>query len=217
MIWQLGVTYGYSAFIYGGYNGMGNEKPGIYQYNAYENIWYYLDGPHTDIVNRALGYADRAYIFCIGGMSQNTTRQDVWMYDVPFRVWVQKTDFPVKMHGGIAVIIDDVAYVGMGRDADGISYNDLWITKDRATTWEFKTSYPITTTVWGGGVCNKRLYIVDDSYYMIEYNPETNEWTRKSQLPAGRRSIQCFYSVDDKIYFGLGGSTITMYDPLWDN
>ena len=217
MRWQSGVAFGGGAFVYGGYSGKGDEKPGIYEYNVFLNHWYYHNGPDLAIVSQALGYAYSSSIFYIGGWSGDTLRQDVWSYTPSLGTWEKKTDFPVKQYGGVAVTIENIAYAGMGSNASHISNQNLWTTSDGAATWDLKTSYPVSGIVLGGVACNKRLYIIDQSYFITEYNPETDEWTRKSQLPSSRRSVQCIYAVGNKIYIGLGQNRMTMYDPLWDN
>ena len=213
--WQSAATYGKGAYIYGGYNGKGDEKPGIYYYDASFNHWRYYEGPDSTIVNRALGYSYSNSVFYIGGFSADTVREDVWRYTPSTPAWQKRTDFPVKQYGGVAVVMNDIVYAGMGRDASNVCNGSLWTTSDEAITWNLKTTYPVTGYVFGGVVCNRRLYIIDESYYMIEYNPETNEWTRKSKFP--RNTVHCILTDSNKIFIGLGQNIITMYDPSWDN
>lgn len=220
--WQTSITYGQGALVYGGYNGYGDEKPGIYHYKSPENEWSYYEGPSDSaIVNRTVGYSDNSSsVFFIGGISPDSVREDVWSFDFVYNTWQKKTDFPVKQYGGIAVMIDNVAYAGMGRDAGNVCNGSIWTTDDGASTWNFQTSYAVTGNVLGGVVCNRRLYIVDESYYLIEYNPETDEWTQKSEIPDSHREFHCIYAVSNKIYIGLGKNdvkSIIIYDPVWDN
>ena len=221
--WQFGVSYGRGAFVYGGFsNGNGNERPGISYYNANTNLWeYYTGPPDSAIVNQTIGYADNTSVYFIGGLSRGTkadsARQDVWNFHWAFKTWQKKTDFPVKQYGGVALTIDNIAYVGMGRGTNDVCNDSLWITDDGALTWKFLTSYHITTSVLGSVVCNRRLYMIDESYFILEYNPETGIWTKKSEIPPGRRAFHCIYSVGNKIYFGMSSNSIAVYDPSWDN
>jgi len=221
--WQTGVSYGAAAYVYGGENGSGSEQPGVYHYMApLENRWSYYDAVPADsaIVNKTVGYAYSNSIYFIGGMSADTVREDVWRYEVPYTNWRKMTDFPVKQYGGIAVVVDKVPYVGMGRDTVDVCNGSLWTTSDGATSWNLATTYPVTGNVLGGEVCNKRIYIIDESDYILEYNPETNVWTRKSRLPEShRKAVHCVYSVDNLLYIGLGSDkkSLIVYDPLWDN
>ena len=220
--WQTSVTYGKGALVYGGYNGNGDELPGIFHFQEEpENNWSYYEGPpDSAIVNRTVGYSYGSNVFFIGGMSADTVREDVWSFDFTYKIWEKKTDFPVKQYGGIAIRIDDVVYVGMGNDAANICNGRLWTTDVDVSTWNVKNSYAVTGNVLGGVACNRRLYIVDESGYLIEYNPETDAWTRKSQLPNTHKVVHCMYTVSNKIYIGLGSSSVKsfiVYDPVWDN
>ena len=218
--WQTGVTYGQGSLIYGGTNKNGDEKPGIYHYRApQENSWTYYDGPpDSAIVHRTIGYSYSHNVYYIGGISADTVRDDVWSFDYSTKIWVQKTVFPLKQYDGVAVVIDNTAYVGMGSDINGICNNILWATTDGATTWNYQTAYAVTGNVLGGVVCNRRLYIIDESYHLIEYNPETDVWTRKSPLPAGHNNeVHCIYMYNNKIYIGLESKSFVIYDPVWDN
>ena len=222
MKWQSAVTFGGGAFVYGGNNGNNTEKPGIYYYNVALNLWDYKDGPDTIIVNRTIGYAYDQSVTYVGGVSDDTLREDVWRYTPSLNTWQRMTDFPEKQYGGVAVVINDIAYVGMGIDTNNVCNGSLWSTTDDAATWDPQTTYSdLVGNVLGGVVCNKRLFIIDESYHLIEYNPETDVWTKKSRLPQYRRAFHCIYSVSNKIYIGLGenlsSGQITIYDPSWDN
>lgn len=221
-MWQFGIRYGWGAFVYGGYNGSGTETVDIYQYNAKENLWSYSPGPSDSaIVSRTTGYSINNNVFFIGGKSADTVRQDVWSYEAASKVWQRKTDFPVKQYGGVAFVIDGTAYAGLGNDINDVCNESLWATADGALSWNpVSSSYPtITGSVLGGVVCNNRLYIIDESYYILEYNPATNVWTRKSQLSPARRHFHCIFSENNKIYIGMGqsGNSLMIYDPVWDN
>ena len=217
MKWQSGVSYGLAAFVYGGYSGLGDEKPGIYEYNETANEWYYHDGPDSSIVNSVLGYSDTHHIIYIGGKyADNSPRDDVWSFEPSSKIWQRKTNFPTKQYGGVAGVIGGKAYAGMGKISDGVCNDSIWTSDDGALTWNYKTSYPDAGVVRGGVVCNERLYIITNDYFSVEYKPDANVWTKKSKIPGS--NLHCIYSVGDKIYIGFGNPiTLIVYDPTWDN
>jgi len=218
--WQTSVAYGQGALVYGGINANGDEKPGIFHYKAPpENNWTYYNGPpDSAIVYRTVGYSYSNSVCFVGGLSADSIREDVWSFDYYSKTWQQMSDFPVKQYGGVAVVIDNTAYVGLGRDENNVCNNSIWATTDGALTWELQTSYTVTGNVLGAVVCNRRLYIIDESYSLIEYNPETDLWTKKSALPAGHnREVHCIYAINNKIYIGLDSYSFVVYDPVWDN
>ena len=220
--WQFGVTYGNGAYVYGGYNSNGNETSGLYYYDPPpQNRWYYYDGPDSTVIHSTIGFAFRNYIYYVGGQSGDTVRQDVWRFDHPYHIWDKMADFPVKQYGGVSVVIDTVPYVGLGRDENDVCNGTLWTTSDGALTWDLKNTYHFDGYVAGGVVCHGRLYVVDinssTNHDILEYNPETDEWKKKTSFPEGHKAYHCMYVVNNKIYIGLGGGSLMVYDPLWDN
>ena len=216
--WQSGVGYGSGAYVYGGLDGNGDEKAGLFYYNFSDNKWRREEGPDSVAVCRALGYANSNGVFYIGGMSGDTVKNDTWCF-IAQSYWERRTDFPVKQYGGIAVVIDNIAYVGMGKDSTDVCNGKIWTTEDGAMTWNLKTECTIFNgSILAGVACNKRLYVIDEGYNILEYDPATDVWKIKSQLPSSHRRVHCIYSVNNKIYIGLGDTnSLITYDPLWDN
>lgn len=217
--WQTGVRYGAGAYVYGGFDQNNEAISGLYYYNVRDNLWEEKN-LGADTLYRMTGCAFGGNILYVGG-KRDTVKQDVWLFDVVFNLWEKKPDFPVKQYGGIAIVLDGVIYVGMGRDDLDVCNGNLWTTSDVAATWTLKTS---CTDYSGGihaGVANSLhqcIYVIDEAYYILEYNLVDDVWTRKSRLPSGYGKIHCMYEYGGKIYIGLGdANALIVYDPLWDN
>jgi hypothetical protein len=223
--WQSGVHYGAGAYVYGGYDENDKAMSKLYHYNAADigdnNKWEEKN-IGADTLYRTVGCENSNGILYVGG-KRDTVKRDVWFIDVPSNKWKKKTDFPVKQYGGIAVKLNGVIYAGMGRDDQDACNGNLWMTStsDTTATWTLKTS---CTDCRGGifaGVASnqrQRIYVIDEDYYLLEYNPADDVWTKKSQLPPEYRSIHCMYDYNGKIYIGLGeANSLLVYDPLWDN
>lgn len=219
--WQLALTYGSGAFVYGGLGEDDEEKINYYYYTGSDNLWEDSWGEVPDTSYMTIGYVSGSNLFHIGG-KKDTVKSDVWSYQFAFKTWQKKTDFPVKQYGGIAVVLNGVPYVGMGKDEADVCNGNLWTTSDAGATWTLVTS----CTQYTGGILagvasynHGRIYVVDEDYYIIEYNPETDVWTKRARIPAGYRSVHCIYELNGKIYIGLGDTakSLTVYDPLWDN
>ena len=225
--WQAAVSYGNGAYVYGGYDGSGDEKPGLYYYkaNMAENEWdnsSYSFVPDTVTVCKAIGCTYKNSVFFIGGISGDTVRSDVWCL-IAQSLWNKKTDFPDAQSGGVAVVINDEVYAGLGKNSAGVCTGNLWKTSNDGNTWEFVTNCPINQgSILAGVECNGRLYLIDEGYYILEFDPETSLWTRKAQLPSSHWEIHCMYTHTrtNKIYIGLGtasAKSLVVYDPSWDN
>jgi hypothetical protein len=219
--WQTGVRYGNGAFVYGGYdeNGDAMPKPGLFYYDPNRNEWE-KRSLGADTLYLTAGCAYKGSLLYIGG-KRDTVKQDVWIYDVLFDSWNKKPDFPVKQYGGIAVALDGAIYVGLGWDDTDACNGSLWVTTDVAETWTLKTECTIYDRGILAGVASNplhRIYVIDEDYYILEYNPADDVWTKKSRLPSGFQRIHCMYDYGGKIYIGLGiANSLVVYDPLWDN
>lgn len=215
--WQSGVIFGAAAFVYGGFDG--KEKNGLYRYDIRDNEWDSIP-VMTDSLCLSVGCLNSSGVFFIGG-KKDTVVQSVWNYQIAFESWNKKSDFPVKQYGGIAVTLNGAIYAGMGKDDYNVCNGSLWLTEDGATTWIPKK----TCSIYSGGIlagvaCSQRnrIYVVDEAYYILEYNPEIDDWKQKSRLPSDYREIHCMYEYNGKIYVGLGRvNSLLVYDPSWDN
>jgi hypothetical protein len=216
--WSTAFGYREGAFVFGG---MGNDllPRNIYQYYSptNDNKWF----PRKELPDSAylsLGYVQDNNSFIIGGRS-DTVKNSVWFCENGPDEWIQRDSFPVRQYGGIGVVINNVAYVGMGRDDLDICNGTLWTSHDLGITWDQETVCPIYRGgILGGVACNSKIYVIDESYYILEYNPVTNIWIQKSQIPSTHQSFSSIYVYSGKIYIGVADKkTIIIYDPSWDN
>ena len=225
--WQTAVSYGVGAYVFGGYDGTGDEKSGMYYYNNTNDANQWLSPPYENpdssyTICRAIGFSYSNNVFIIGGMSGDTVKKEVYTFYHASKTWQRWTDFPVEQYGGVAVLIDDMVYVGLGKDNSNICNGKLWTSTDAGQTWN---PAPIECSLYNGGILagvafNRNIYVIDEDYYILEYNTQTALWTRKSQLPSAYRGIHCMSVIGDKIYIGLGNNSansLIVYDPIWDN
>jgi hypothetical protein len=218
--WQTGITYGRGAFVFGGLGEDGLEKNSFMYYDASsENAWLpYPSG--IDSIHSAISFATGNSVYIVGGKSGNTVKKTVWRYDLGGGIWSRKTDFPEPQYGGIAVVINGVVYAGMGRNIYGRCNGNLWTSDDDANTWWHKTYlYTYTGGILGGIAYGENIYVIDEFFYIHEFNTRTNRWAAKSNLPATYSNFNCIFENNGKIYIGLGsaGNSFIIYSPVWDN
>ena len=217
--WQTAVVHDRSAFIFGGMAADRKARNDFYQYNSWSNTWYDRSTAiRPDSSYLSVGFALNDSICYVGGR-KDTVKNEVWMYEVSANTWKRQPDFPVQQYGGIAVTIGNTAYVGLGKNGSGVFNKGLWKTTN-AALWIRETTCTISTNgILAGVAHHNRIYMVDEAYYIIEYNPSTMTWTKKSQLPPQARGIHCMFVMNDLIYIGLSPTSTTMisYDPTWDN
>ena len=199
--WQAAVGFESSAYVLGGIDANNKPSNDFYQYVLANNTWFSMPkGP------------DSAYLRV--GIAKN----DVWMYRILGGGWIPKTVFPIAQYGGMAVRIDNVIYAGMGKNSSGTGNKTLWKSEDDMASWMLETTQPaISNGILAGVTFKQKIYVLDDSYLIHEYDLQTSQWRTKSRLPALMHDIQGMYTLDDYIYISFGNSALVMYNPLWDN
>jgi hypothetical protein len=235
--WPTCVVYGYGAFITGGVDNNENPYYNMYYYNQTDNQWT----EHTDVADTAYqttGLSFGSSLYYIGGRQDtvnamvspskgDTVKNEVWRCDYPTSggSWTFLSEFPVKQYGGVIQMLDNTIYAGLGRDTLGNTDGRFWMSTDECLTWtEVTPCDKLTGAVLGSIKClyggYERLYVVDDNYYIIEYDPMNDVWTRKpSQIPVAYRNFNGIFEANGKLYIGMGIATrnFVEYDISWDN
>jgi len=173
-------------------------------------------------------------IYAMGGgeSPSNTSYKDfesystVEEYDPATDIWTAKSDMPRTRGFHSSIAVDGKIYViggSLSYPWSGIWELDVY---DPATdTW--------TLTAVSRPIINGFTTVVDGKIYAIggefdgngqrvdEYNPVTNTWTEKADMPTPRSDLSGSV-LDDKIY-AIGGdsgeeivATVEVYDPATD-
>lgn len=217
--WQTAVVYGGSAYVFGGIDVNRKTNNSFYRYDIASNTWYTLTSTLApDSLCLALGVTLNDRIFLVGGRNDTVTNH-VWGYHISASTWVRQPDFPERHYGGVALTVGTSVYAGLGRRPDGSFNRNLWRTVDMAT-WHLETLCSMANGgILAGVVCHNKIYVIDEAFTLLEYDPAPRAWTRRAQLPSGFRGIHCMYVINDLIYIGLSqtSSTLLVYDPAWDS
>ncbi|MDR3253278.1 MAG: hypothetical protein LBT35_06940, partial [Tannerella sp.] len=229
--WQTAIGFGNGFYAYGGVDFDGTGLSDLYYYNATNNDWEIKtdalgDTLRIDTLYNSVGfnYSNGFYLF--GGKNNtdtDTVKSDAWKFYHDIKEWHKLNDFPAKQYGGIAAYIDGVAYVGMGKDDADVCNGQIWTGIDQLNDtidWTLKTTCTIYTDGILAGVASNAthsIYMVDEDFYILEYNVITDIWTKKSRLPE-LTGIYGMYEIGGVIYIGICGSNaFYKYEPSWDN
>ena len=221
---QACFSIGFGLWTFGGLDNTGKICDSLYVYSTYDNSWSAVqtDQQRPKGMYRTACCRMEDQAFLIGGRRGNELIDEVWTYEPSAFVWSKKSNFPIKQYGGISVVIGDRIYAGLGiiNKADpSLEYTtQFWSTDKNAVAWEKEASFPgrmlLCAIAYGNYV-----YGVDGDGYIWRYDPDSQNWSQKSQLPAANRSVHCMYVLDNYIYIGLGNASNSLisYDPTWDN
>lgn len=113
-------------------------------------------------------------------------------------------------------VIDGKAYLFAGRDADGLSHNDLWRYSPETDTWEDLGETPLRARVHASAcVADGKVYIGlgfigrysrDTSYLQDwwEYTPQTQQWKQLANYPNSYTDHATAFAGEGELYVGYG-------------
>jgi N-acetylneuraminic acid mutarotase len=166
----------------------------------------------------AFAIAGKGYIGT--GHNLSSTVKDFWEYDPATNLWTQKADFKGGNRSGAAgFAIGNKGYLGTGQDDYGNYKNDFWEYDPAANQWTQKASMPSTRVYAVGlasyatgyvGTGKGKYYNPRGDYTTVyyddfwEYNPATNQWKQKANLPASGRMGATGFALGGEFYLGTG-------------
>ncbi|HUM47119.1 MAG TPA: kelch repeat-containing protein [Chitinophagales bacterium] len=188
----------------------------------------------------ATGFTINSTIYVMGGFDGTSLFNDVWAYDAETDAWTQKANFPGGYRAAsTAFTIGSKAYMGTGNDGN-IYLKDFWEYNPLTDAWIQKADFPgyEREEAVGFGIGDKgymgtgQTFVVgpNDSWTttyndFYEYDPTTDTWSQKANLPGAPRAYAVGAVVGNKGYLGLGGNDdqsasytdFYEYDPVADN
>jgi N-acetylneuraminic acid mutarotase len=196
-----------------GYVGLGIDAQGttnwlkdFWEYNAVTNSWRRLpDFPGTGRLD-AMAFVIGSNIY-VGGGNQGNSRfigsylTDFYVFNTATETWSTTTAFPGGPRGeAFAFSMGGKGYVscGKGTNASGYTHHtDLWAFDPSTASWTRKADLPQGARVFpigfvingkayvGGGIMRTGVLSPVYTYYgdFWEYNPATDAWARKADMP----------------------------------
>ncbi|MFI5171867.1 MAG: Kelch repeat-containing protein [Chitinophagales bacterium] len=189
----------------------------VFGQNTWSTIASFGGGERERAASFVIG--ERAYVGT-GLDTANVCRKDFWEYDPGSNSWTQKADVPGTVRrDAIAFAIGNRGYMGTGvngaiawigtKKDDFYEYNPItnsWTTKK---DWEGNFGGGVyyasafATSIKGYLICGK----LGSSYYSNEtweYDPLTDDWTKKANFPGGTRYGASAFGIGGKGYVGCG-------------
>jgi len=211
------------------YVGLGYSALRAYNDSAYRKDWWeYTPSTHTwqqkaNYPNKntvaATSYVIDGDIYAIYGFGNHYSKQ-ICRYSPTDNIWAEPIDAsnpaPYYHFGGRGALHNGMVYFGMGYTTNG-NIRD-WCEADLKTnTWTKRASVPGKSRAFGACAGNADyIYVfggrhfageftggeVFDSY--MRYLPEKDSWEWCGTMPCGRAENLIAFSINGKIYFGLG-------------
>lgn len=181
---------------------------------------------------RMVGFSinDKGYAG-MGCDTNETVKNDWWMYDALTDVWTQKASLPGSVRrNAVGFEIAGKGYVGTGIDSaeafNGNKLKDFWQYDPVANSWQQKADYP---GGGGNGVYFATGFSLDGKGYICcgkigpalyidelwEYKPFSDSWSQRADFPPGPRYQLSSFTIHDKAYVGLGTDYNVYKQDFW--
>jgi N-acetylneuraminic acid mutarotase len=208
------------------------------------DVWEY--DPTTDRWNQKASFPDgsltlasvvvvgtKAYV--ITGMSPSGPTRGVWEYDPSVDRWARKTDFPGSARStACAFALGGLAYFGLGAElnagATWVFQQDFWQYDASADRWTRRADFPgaarvhalglglgtrgfVTQGLLSASAGGSSLTLAKDLW---EYNPGSDTWTQRSDLPGSGRAMAVGFVIGSSGYVALGNDqSVTNLRDVW--
>lgn len=172
------------------------------------NFWFKVPSPYTP------GFGEQTCSFVINNKAYLLMGYTgkLWEYDPTTATWIEKGDIPAPTaYSGMAF--------GIGGKGYFLSLQQLWEYDPLANTWIQKSNFPGRARSFGVAfVIGDKGYVGSGTKHDIsmnevellndfwEYDPATNQWIQKANIPGGIRSNAVGVSTATRGYIGNGHS-----------
>lgn len=148
------------------------------------------------------------------GDSNGPEYNDLYEYDATSNSWTKKANMPVSSRTRAAAIVaGGKAYVICGSQAGNGYVNEVWEFDPITNSWTRKADFPGTARIFAAGLSvNNKIYYgtgqgapvggVNAYKDWWEYNPATNTWAAKKDVPFGIIANAQAFTIGTKGYFG---------------
>ena len=212
------ASFNNKIYIMGGSDGKAYINT-VEEYDPVRKTWVMKANMKQFAKNIKLAVANNK-IYSIGGFDGNNFLKTIDEYDPSTDSWITKTTLPYDnwMIGGVAAVNNKIYIMGG-------NYNNIIMEYDPvANTLQTKATPPISICAFDCTVLGGKIYLIginigngDYPYRVEEYNPATDNWTPRTNVPiyesTGFRTI----TFNNKIYVFFNNTLlnqIAIYDPL---
>lgn len=224
LAWKACFSRGFGLWAFGGLTSGGKINNNLYFYSTIDNSWSEVQedkSTRPQGMSRAGCGVFNDQVYFIGGR-RDSLINEVWTFNSDSYVWSRKGNFPIKQSDGVALVIGDRVYAGLGKvnpNSMSASYTKRLWSSTNLSSWSEETEWPGDGGIQKGFSLNGDLYVIDTNGNIWRYDTTAKTWSQKSKLPAANKDIHCVYVVDGKVLLGLGinGNKLIGYDYTWDN
>ena len=212
--YAVGFSIGSKGYIGTGESGT-IDFADFWEWDQASNIWAAKANFAGTARQQAVGFSIGSKGYIGTGHDGNNT-DDFWEYDPATDAWTQRANFTGGLRNrAVGFSIGTKGYIGTGTNTS-VYYNDFWEYNPANDAWIQKANFggtprnravgfSIATKGYiGTGFDNGSPLPYTKDFW--EYNPSTDVWTQKTDIPGTERQGAVGFSVGGKGYIGTGGT-----------
>lgn len=209
------------------YAGLGYKNSGVYTEEAYLRDWWeytpqsktwrrLADFPNANTV-ATVSFALNGEVYVIYGFGWGFTRE-IMHYDIAADTWTKQEDKGGRAKanfGGRGAWCGGLFYYGTGYNTSNL--RDWWSTDITSEQWTQRTSIPGKGRQFSAcAATDEQVYLFGGQHFggdltggeifntYLRYRPAKDQWEYCGTMPCGRAVNQIAFTIDNKVYFGLG-------------
>ncbi|MBR4432854.1 MAG: hypothetical protein IKS76_06620 [Paludibacteraceae bacterium] len=208
----MGLGFAHGAIYY-----RENNLQDWWKWNPMTNKWDSLAAYPNKTTNAATSFVVSGRIYVMYGASDGFSRE-IKYYKPEKNCW---TELPDNYHRALSVfrgvggVCQGKTYFGLGHNIHSVS--QWYLVFLNADQWKKLSSLPgkgRTFSACSGN--NQYIYVFGGRYFAGEhtggevfadiwrYDPVEDQWARGGLMPCGKAENQIAFTIDNKVYFGLG-------------
>ena len=203
----------------------GHQFDDFWEYSIETDTWKQIASFPGKAVNDLLCVVIGNCLYTTEGYTDTQFKPDTYKYDPQTNQWTRLTDCPVKRTGTAGFAIGKNLYVGTGYDIE--NYKDFYRYNTETDSWKRVANLPGVRVLSKGVTINDYGYILLGRYWngslnggrllsdVLQYNPESNEWTKCGDFPGGGRQNMVIFSINGKGYVVGGEDDYERKKDVW--
>ena len=194
------VSVGNKIYSFGGYT-LGESTPRFEIYDSIADTWTVQpDMPYGARYHGCVEINGNIYVF--GGQKTDIAyTNEMYCYNIEKQTWSTKASMLEAKRSFAHCVINGKIYVAGGYGANGF-LNTLDCYDPKTNTWTRLANAPTKRSSHAGTSSNGKFYVmggwnnessgeVNKYLTTVEvYNPDTNSWTKKEDIPLGRTTLE---------------------------
>ncbi|KAA9327168.1 T9SS type A sorting domain-containing protein [Hymenobacter busanensis] len=202
------------GYLVGGWTSPTQVYNDLWAYDPATNTWAQLADLPVAGRHNAVGLAIGGQGYVGTGRSATNVRQrDWWQYSPATNQWTRKADVPGALRAnGFGFAVAGLGYVGAGYSGNA-ELVDFYAYDPATDTWTRRADYPGAARTYVGtftlndaigyAVGGYNGFTTASSAETWAFDPATNTWTRRADLPAGR-ATPVAWGLNGRGYAGSG-------------